>query len=235
MLKLGTPALRALSRALLLVPFLLAQQPAAVAATQPQTPRRGKPMETDPTATVQAAREAVAHFAKGDPGWQVRLKALVGLARAGQPAVGVLLDALKNGSPSTRDFAAQALVFCADPRARPALEAALDDPEIGVRLYACTALSMFGRLKPAKRYLRLRESDQWAVRQNMAYALDRDDKPDVAALRKALANCDLAAMDSARVGGLAPDFTLGDLQGKTHRLCDLRGKKGVLLIFLGIA
>jgi HEAT repeat protein len=207
--------------------FLLAQQSAAVAA--------GKSTKTDTTATVQATREAVAHFAKGDPGWQVRMKALVGLARLGQAAGPVLVDALKNGSPSTREFAAQALVFCADPRARQALGAALDDPERGVRLYACAALSMFGQLKPAKHYLRLRDSDYWAVRQNMAYALGRDDRPDAAALRKALASYDLAAMDSARVGGMAPDFTLGDLQGKNHRLGDFRGKKVVLLIFLGIA
>jgi len=163
------------------------------------------------------------------------MKALVGLARAGPAAVPVLVDALKKGSTSTRELAAQALVFCADPRARQALEAALDDPEISVRLYACSALSMFGRLKPAKRYLRLREGDHWAVRQNMAFALERDDRPDAAALRKVLANYDLAAMGSGRVGGLAPDFTLGDLQGKTHRLSDFRGKKGVLLVFLGIA
>jgi hypothetical protein len=94
---------------------------------------------------------------------------------------------------------------------------------------------MFGRLEPAKRYLRLRDSDYWAVRQNMAYALGRDDRPDPAALRKALASYDLAALGSPRVGGLAPDFTLGDLQGKTHRLGDFRGKKEVLLVFLGIA
>jgi hypothetical protein len=216
MLPLGAPALRVFSLALLLAPFLLAGLPASGAA-EPST------------------REALARFARGDPGWQVRMKALVGLARAGPAAVPVVIAALKKGSPSTRELAAQALVFCADPRARPALEAALDDPEISVRLYACSALSMFGQLKPAKRYLRLREGDQWAVRQNMAFALARDDKPDPAALRKALANYDLAALGSARVGGLAPDFTLSDLQGKTHRLSDFRGKKGVLLIFLGIA
>jgi hypothetical protein len=234
MLPLAAPALRVFSLALLLVPFLLVGLP-AIGAAEPHTPRPAKQTQTDTTATGQAAREALANFARGDPGWQVRMKALVSLARAGPAAVPVLIDALKKGSPSTRELAAQALGCCADPRARPALEAALDDPEISVRLYACSALSMFGRLKPAKRYLRLRDRDHWAVRQNMAFALERDDKPDPAALRKARANYDLAAMGSARVGGLAPDFTLGDLQGKTHRLSDFRGKKGVLLIFLGIA
>ena len=231
MLPLAAPALRVFPLAWLLVAFLLAGLP-ALAAAEPRTPRPARQTET---ATGQAAREALARFASGDPGWQVRMKALVALARVGPAAVPVLIDALKKGSPSTRELAAQALVFCTDSRAQQALEDALDDPEISVRLYACAARSMLGRLEPAKHYLRLRDRDYWAVRQNMAFALARDDKPDPAALRKALANYDLAAMDSARVGGLGPDFTLGDLQGKTHRLSDFRGKKGVLLIFLGIA
>jgi HEAT repeat protein len=231
MLPLAAPALRVFPLAWLLVAFLLAGLP-ALAAAEPRTPRPARQTET---ATGPAAREALAGFASGDPGWQVRMKALVALARVGPAAVPVLIDALKKGSPSTRELAAQALVFCTDSRAQQALEDALDDPEISVRLYACAARSMLGRLEPAKHYLRLRDRDYWAVRQNMAFALARDDKPDPAALRKALANYDLAAMDSARVGGLGPDFTLGDLQGKTHRLSDFRGKKGVFLIFLGIA
>jgi hypothetical protein len=231
MLPLAAPAVRVFALASLLLPFLQAGLPAR-AAPEPHPPGPARQTET---ATGQAAREALARFARGDPGWQVRMKALVALARAGPAAVPVLIDALKNGSPSTRELAVQALVFCADSRAQPAVEDALDDPEISVRLYACAARSTLGPLEPTKRYLRLRDRDYWAVRQNMAFALARDDKPDPAALRKALANYDLAAMDSARVGGLAPDFSLGDLQGKTHRLSELRGKKEVLLIFLGIA
>ena len=235
------PPLPTLSLALLLAAPVLAQQPpprqpAAPGAARPQQQRGGGRTEPDTApATVRAAREALARFDQGDPGWKVRMETLVSLAKAGPAVVPVLVDGLKKGSPPTRELAAQALVLFADPQARPALEAALGDPEVGVRLYACNALSMFGRLQPAPRYLRLRDADQWAVRRHMAYALERDDPPDAAALRKALANYDLAALDGARVGGLAPDFTLGDLKGDSHRLGDFRGKKDVLLIFLPIA
>jgi HEAT repeat protein len=220
MLPLGAPACQAFPLALLLVPVSLAQQPAQTGTT---------------ALTVQAARKTLARFEKGDPGWQVRMQALVALARGGPVNVPVLVEALKKGSPSTREFAAQALAFFADPRARQPLEAALDDPDIDVRFHACAALSMFGRLAPTERYLQFRDSDHWAVRRCMAYALARDDKPDAAALLQALAKYDLAAVGSARLAGLAPNFTLGDLQGNRHRLSDFRGKKGVLLIFLPIA
>jgi AhpC/TSA family len=51
-------------------------------------------------------------------------------------------------------------------------------------------------------------------------------------LRKALAGYDLAQMDSARVGKLAPDFALKDATGKTYRLSEFRDKKLVVLAFV---
>jgi len=227
MLAVHAPTLPALALAFLLASPLMAQ---------PQQQRGGgRTAQDKAAAAVRAAREALARFDQGDPGWKVRMETLVSLARAGPAVVPVLVDGLKKGSPPTRELAAQALVLFADPQARPALEAALGDPEVGVRLYACNALSMFGRLKPAQRYLRLRDADQWAVRRHMAHALERDDQPDAAALRKTVATYDPAALDSARVGGRAPHFTLRDLKGNTYRLGDFRGKKDVLLIFLPIA
>ena len=53
-----------------------------------------------------------------------------------------------------------------------------------------------------------------------------------AALRKALADYDLAQMDSARVGKLAPDFALQDATGTTYRLSQFRDKKIVVLAFV---
>jgi hypothetical protein len=47
-------------------------------------------------------------------------------------------------------------------------------------------------------------------------------------LRKTLADYDLAQIESARVGKLAPDFALADATGKTHRLSEFRGKIVVL-------
>ena len=49
---------------------------------------------------------------------------------------------------------------------------------------------------------------------------------------KALADFDPKKIDTARLGQLAPDFTLSDPTGKAYRLSQYRGKKTVVLIFL---
>jgi peroxiredoxin len=56
-------------------------------------------------------------------------------------------------------------------------------------------------------------------------------------MRKVLQEYDPARIDTARVGQLAPDFTLRDLKGQALRLDRLRGKAGggkqaVVLLFL---
>ena len=63
----------------------------------------------------------------------------------------------------------------------------------------------------------------------------KDAAPDAVATRRAVAEFDLAKLDSARLGAPAPDFELTDLAGKTWQLSKLRGKKNVALIFLGYA
>ena len=98
-----------------------------------------------------SGRTILASFDKGDPGWQVRMQSLVRLARVGPAAVPDLIEALKAKSPTTREFAAQALAMFAEPTARPGLERALTDDYSRVRIYAIGALSMLGPLKPAAR------------------------------------------------------------------------------------
>src|SRR5262245_54095859 len=181
-----------------------------------------------------AARHVLAGFEKGNGDWKVRMDALVRLAQIGPAATPILIEALKDGKPATREFAAQALVLYADPAAKPALERALADPKPGVRLYAIQALSMLGPLPLTKENVRILRSDPnfWCVRPMMAAADERADRPNQAELRKALADYDLRKMDSARVGELAPDFTLADFTGKTYRLSQFRGKKTVVLRFI---
>ncbi len=53
-----------------------------------------------------AARKILANFDKGDPGWKVRMESLVHLAKAGPDTVPALVEALKTGSPTTREFSA---------------------------------------------------------------------------------------------------------------------------------
>jgi HEAT repeat protein len=181
-----------------------------------------------------AARAALASFEKGSGDWKARMEALVRLAKIGPAATPVLIEALKDSKPATREFAALALVLFADSTTMPALERALADPAPGVRLYAIQALSMLGPLPRTKDNELILTTDPsiFGVRPMMAAALERTDRPIVAEMRKALAEYDLRKMDSARLGHTAPDFTLTDYAGKTVRLSQFRGKTVVLRFIL---
>jgi HEAT repeat protein len=182
----------------------------------------------------KAARDALAFFEKGKGDWKVRMEALVRLAKIGPAAAPILIGALKDGKPATREFAAQALVLFADSKAKPALEKALADPTPGVRLYAIQALSMLGPLPRTKENVRILTEDPsiFGVRPMMAAALERTDRPNLAEMHKVLAEYDLRKMNSARLGQTAPDFTLTDYAGKTVRLSQFRGKTVVLRFIL---
>jgi HEAT repeat protein len=188
----------------------------------------------DHAAADKATRAALTRFEKGNGDWKVRMEALRSLAKIGPAAATVLVEALKEGQPATREFAAQALVLCADADTRLALERALADPKPGVRLYAIQALSMLGPLHRTEQFERLlrRDPTVYGVRPMMAAALERDDRPTPATLRKALTDYDLTSMDSAPIGATAPDFALTDFTGKTVRLSQWRGKTVVLRFIL---
>jgi HEAT repeat protein len=162
------------------------------------------------------------------------MQALVRLAKIGPAAAPILVEALKDRKPATREFAAQALVLFADWAAKPALERALSDPKPGVRLYAIQALSMLGPLPRTKDNERILTTDptKFGVRPMMAAALERADRPNLAKMRKELADYDLRSLDSARLGQMAPDFTLTDFGGKTVRLSQFRGKTVVVRFIL---
>jgi HEAT repeat protein len=177
-----------------------------------------------------AARDVLAAFEKDDPGWKARMRALVRIAKLGPEAVPPLVEALENGSPTAREFAAHALGMFNDPRAKPALEkAAAADPKSTVRIYAVQALRLMGPLRPADKWEKLRTDPDRGVRSVVAGALDCKAQPSPGDVRKAWASYDLTKLDAARVGQLAPEFALTAHSGKTHRLSDYRGKKEVVL------
>jgi hypothetical protein len=168
-----------------------------------------------------------------DAGWKARMEAFHELARLGAKAVPMLTDALAKGEPDTRTFAGQTLALLAEPDSKPALPTALKDSHAAVRLYALDALSMFGKLEATEELLRLRHKDPNVdVKAHARFALERDDKPQPEAIRKALTEYDLSRVDTARLGKLAPDFALTDAVGKIHRLSDFRGKNPVVLVFI---
>jgi hypothetical protein len=185
-----------------------------------------------PTVTRPSGKQILSRFDKGDPGWKVRMQSLVQLAKIGPAAVPLLVDGLKTGSPSTREFAAQALGMFAESSARPALEQALQDPKATVRIYAIRALRHLGPLQPAERYEKMTADPDRNVRATVRAALERKDRSEAETLRQAWASYDLAKLGTARIGEMAPDFTLTALSGKTYRLRDFRGKKTVVLRYL---
>ncbi len=116
-----------------------------------------------------------------DPAWIVRMESLVALAKAGPKVVPVLVETLadKNAPVASRILAAQALSLFPEPSARPALEAALKEPQGQIRLYTIQALRALGPLEPAEKYRQRVDSDgYWRVQVEAAFALHRADKPD---------------------------------------------------------
>ena len=93
---------------------------------------------------------------------------------------------------------------------------------------------MLGPLPRTKDNERILTTDptKFGVRPMMAAALERADRPNLAEMRKALAEYDLRNLDSARLGQTAPDFTLTGYSGKTYRLSQFRGKTVVLRFIL---
>src|SRR5262245_43249279 len=90
------------------VPLVLLAVAIWAAEAEPKFPEKSQ--VSSGATPRKAARAALAGFEKANGDWKVRMDALVRLAQIGPAAAPVLLEALKDSKPGTREFAAQALV-----------------------------------------------------------------------------------------------------------------------------
>ncbi len=195
------------------------------------------PRERNVGITESDVRAAVTRFER-EPTWKHRVEALVAVAKGSQSAAPVLARSLESRSEDVRVFAAHALALLRPGEATESrgkvLTGALQDPSPFVRAYAAIGLHGLGRLREDGELYRAtvaKESDR-RVRRLLSWLLERDDADTVAAAtRRALRDYHLADLDTARLHGPAPDFTLRDAFGNTYRLADFRGKSSVILKF----
>ena len=217
---------------------ILGQSPSTTGPVTPPPKRRAVEDSVSVQAILtkyQKQRERPTTESSEKQNCKVRMECLGKFMRIGPPAVPVLIDCLKNEKAShyTRALAAQALGLLADARARPVLLQAIEDKDGYVRAHARIALGRLGRLQATPKLRELAGKDPTrSAYIDMMFVFTRDDQPNPEPIRQALKNYDLARMDSAQLGKLAPDFTLADAAGKTWHLGQFRGKQAVVLIFL---
>jgi len=170
-----------------------------------------------------------------DVGWQSRWRARQALAAAGSDASEALLKALRAPDAPTRILAAESLGYLGAKIPRDALlDAATQDADAAVRLYAIDSLGMSGQagsLAAELENLAKTEKNR-DVKLHLGYALDRKgERLSADAIRK-LVKWNADQIDSAKLNQPAPDFELASLDGKTLRLSQFRGQKAVVLVFI---
>ncbi len=169
-----------------------------------------------------------------DQGWKRRMLALQAIAAAGEAAIPVVEDRLRNGSDPERILAAQSAGFLGGEALHEALVATAEkDATAATRLYAFDALGMLGLAHDSNELTRWEESEtNRDARKHLNYVAKRGENKLDPSFVATLRGWDASQMDSAKLGALAPDFTLPDLKGDPIRLSDYRGKNAVVLVFV---
>jgi mycoredoxin-dependent peroxiredoxin len=166
-------------------------------------------------------------------GWKARMTALVELARLGSDLVPVLLGGLDDRDDEVRELSAQMLGYTDDASVVARLDRAIrEDPSATVRIYAAVGRSALTGEIPDSLAEEIRANDpSFMVRERVKLTLARPPVPREPTIIETLSSYDLATMNTARLGELAPEFALKELSGPTVRLSDYRGNKNVVLIF----
>jgi HEAT repeats/AhpC/TSA family len=169
-----------------------------------------------------------------DRGCKARMTALQQLVGQGKEAVPKLAATLKSGKTPERILAAQALGYLAPHAPVDALlDAAKNDRDAAVRLYAIDSLGMQGKAAKSVDWKALASKERNRdVRMHIKYAQERKGDAVKSNVIAALTKWDPKAMNAAVIGKAAPDFTLQSAQGKTVKQSDFKGKKAVVLVFI---
>ncbi len=168
-----------------------------------------------------------------DSDWRVRLLAVRDLVLAGQHALPRIAQGLTDDDMQVRYVCAAALGVLRNDQAVPDLERVVrDDPERLVRSQAVIALGQIGS-QGSLSLLRDRLANDPArdVQHQCELSIDQIEKGMGATdeLLAAYRSLDPETFETVRVGEPAPDFSLPDTDGDTHRLSDLKGGWVVLI------
>lgn len=170
-----------------------------------------------------------------DGGWKQRWRSRQGLIAAGLDSVDALVQALHAPDAPTRILAAESLGYLGAEIPRDALlEAARQDADAAVRLYAIDSLGMSGQAGDLAAELeKLSKAEKNRdIKLHLGYALDRKGERLSPEAVSKLVKWDANQIDLAKLNEPAPDFELASLTGETVRLRQFRGQKAVVLVFI---
>ncbi len=172
--------------------------------------------------------------AADDAHWQARFRAMQGLVATGDAAIDPLLQVLSDGQEPERILAAQTLGFLAPNVSREALLRAIrSDRSAAVRLYSVDSLGMQGGMDLKEELTKVAASERNDdVKKHIAYAIARDREGLDPQVAQGLVAWDAAQLNSAKLGEMAPDFTLRSLTGEAVTLSGYRGKQAIVLVFI---
>lgn len=169
---------------------------------------------------------------EGDTSWIAYAMTLRRLVSMGDEAVPGLIAGSEDSSTQVRALCARVLGLLGAKPAVPRLIELLSDDSALVALLAADAL---GQIQDPAGLEALRvarvQHENGDVLLHINKSLDRAVQLEDG-VRKQILQINAKTVNSAKVGQLAPEFTLQDATGKVWRLADFRGQKTVVLVFI---
>ncbi len=164
--------------------------------------------------------------------WKVYALTMKTLVALGDKAVPELIVACDDSNYQVRAMAARVLGYLQAKAAVPKLIELLKDPQAPVALHAADSLGQIGDPRGLAALRAAQTSDKRGdVLLHIAKSLARTGPLEDDVVEQIL-GIDPSSIDAAKIGALAPDFTLKDPTGRPWKLSDLRGKKSVVLVFI---